>query len=132
MRFRGPYHLFNSGGTWIGFCVGANLFNTDGIWCGWFPWEGSYDAVKPDGFYLGSVVGARLYYFERKQSLRMHKFVLYPVIPTIPNRPASVASRTLFDGVKDVMLKLEHAPRIVSEPNPVTSLAHLVDKAARS
>ena len=105
MRFRGPYHLFNSAGAWVGFCVGANLFNPDGIWCGWFPWEGSYDAVKPDGMYLGTVVGVRLYYFERKQLLRVRKLLIYPAVPELPCPPPPVSARELFESAKDVDLK---------------------------
>lgn len=123
MRFRGPYHLFNSAGEWVGFCVGANLFNADGVWTGWFPWEGSYDAVKPDGTYLGTVVGARLYHFEQRQFLRVRKLIVCSAIPPLPSRPAPVTPRELFDGTKDVILKLEYVPTRVSVTNLATSRA---------
>ena len=123
MRFRGPYHLFNSTGAWIGFCIGSNLFNTDGIWCGWFPWEGSYDAVKPDGTYLGTVVGARFYYFERQRLLRVRQLIVCSAMPPLPGPPVAVAPRQLFDGAKDVTLKLEYVPIRVSGPTLTTSHA---------
>ena len=123
MRFRGPYHLFSSAGAWIGFCAGANLFNAEGIWCGWFPWEGSYDAVKPDGTYLGTVVGARFYYFERQRLLRIHKLIVCSAIPPLPARPGSIAPRELFDGAKDVTLVLNHVPMGVTGSNRATSRA---------
>ena len=107
MRFRGPYHLFNSAGKWIGFCVGPNLFDTDGVWRGWFPWEGSYDCVKPDGTYLGTVVGTRFYYFGQKQHVGIQKYPVYSCIPALPNRPAPVSSRDLFVGASDVNLEPE-------------------------
>jgi len=112
MRFRGPYHLFNSSGHWIGFCVGHNLFHPDGIWCGWFPWEGSYDAVKPDGTYLGTVVGVRFYSLQQKHSVCIRKLLVYPAIPPLPKRPAPIAPRDLFLGAQDVTLTLETVPAL--------------------
>jgi hypothetical protein len=105
MRFPGPFHLFSSAGVWIGFCEGSNLFNTDAVWCGWFPWVGSFNAVKPDGSYLGTVVGARFYYFEHRQQLRIRKLIEYPKTPALPSRPAPLAPRELFDGATDINLK---------------------------
>ena len=118
MRFRGPFHLFNSVGVWVGFCEGSNLFNADAIWCGWFPWEGSHDAVKPDGAYLGTVVGARFYHYERKQALRVRKLIVYPAIPALPPRPSPASRRNLFDGATDVDLKRVSTmtPRTICSP----------------
>jgi len=114
MCFPSPFHLFDSAGRWIGFCDGANLFNTHGVWRGWFPWEGSLDAVKPDGSYLGSVVGARFLCFEQKQPLRVRKLIDYPKTPALPQRPAPLPRRELFDGATDVNLK-----SVVVLPPPV-------------
>jgi hypothetical protein len=109
MRFRGPYHLFNSAGKWIGFCIGPNVFDTVGVWRGWFPWEGSYDCVKPDGTYLSTVVGTRLFYFQQKQSVRIRRYPVYPGIPVLPKPPAPVSGRDLFADASDVNLEPEAA-----------------------
>ena len=105
MRFRGPYYLFNSAGVWIGFCAGPLVFDTDGVWCGWFPWEGCYDAVKPDGSYLGTVVGSRFFSFEKNRHLRVDKYLVYPGIPELPKRPSPVAPKELFNDASDVDLQ---------------------------
>ena len=105
MRFPGPFHLFSSAGVWIGFCEGSNLFNTDAVWCGWFPWVGSFNAVKPDGSYLGTVVGARFYSFEHRRQLCVRKLIVYPTIPTLPPCPSPMAPRTLLAGATDVDLE---------------------------
>jgi len=105
MCFPSPFHLFDSAGRWIGFCDRTNLFNTTGVWCGWFPWEGTLDAVKPDGSYLGTVVGGRFLYFERKQALRIRSLIDCPGIPALPRRPAPLPRGELFDGAADIDLK---------------------------
>ena len=132
MRFKGPYYLFNSAGGWIGFCVGPNLFNTDGVWCGWFPWEGSYDAVKPDGSYLGTVLGSRFYFFEKNQHLRVHKYYVYPGIPTLPSGPKPAAPRELFEGTSNVDLKSASAIPKSAIPSPIRSAAHAVAPELRA
>ena len=105
MCFPSPFHLFDSCGRWIGFCDGANLFNTNAVWCGWFPWAGTLDAVKPDGCYLGTVVGARFCCFERNQLLRVGKLIENPATPALPPRPAPMPRTELFAGATDINLK---------------------------
>jgi hypothetical protein len=56
-------YLHDSQGVWIAFRSDPHsrwLFNPDGDWIGWFPWDDGV-AVTPDGSYLGTVRGDRLY-----------------------------------------------------------------------
>ncbi|MEN0084145.1 MAG: hypothetical protein AAGC66_05210 [Leifsonia sp.] len=56
-------YLHDSQGVWIAYRTdlrSRDLFNPDGEWIGWFPWSDDV-AVTPDGGYLGSVRGDRLF-----------------------------------------------------------------------
>ena len=112
MQYDKPFHLFNSSGDWIGFCLGKNVFDTDSAWRGWFPWD-SADITAPDGSYLGTVVGNRLYAYEHKRGFQIPYYPGYPATPLPPERPEPVGSRELRDGVSDVNLK----PALARMPN---------------
>jgi len=105
MKYETPFHLFNSSGLWIGFCLANNLFDTDAVWRGWFPWEDSADAVDPGGNYLGTLMGDRLYHFQHKRNLRVSHYPGYPAIPVLPGPPQPVHKLSLPEGARDIELK---------------------------
>ena len=105
MQYEKRIHLFNSSGIWIGFCLKLSVFDTFAVWRGWFPWEESADAVTPQGDYLGTVVGNRLYRFHHKKGIQVRYYPSFPVIPTWPEPPACAAPKQLPKGALDVELK---------------------------
>ena len=104
MQYAKTFHLFNSVGIWIGFCLGQNLFDTDMIWKGWFPWD-SFDAVNTCGWYLGTVVGNRLYWFDHKKDHHIEYYPGYPAIPFLSGQPKPADAKTLPFGAFNVNLK---------------------------
>ena len=105
MQYQKPFPLFNSAGSWIGFCLGNNVFSVDAVWRGWFPWNDSADLMTPRGNYLGTVVGNRLYAFEHKVAVRLMCNPSSPATPCLANRPNPVAPKNLPKGAADVALK---------------------------
>jgi len=105
MQYEKRFHLYNSAGVWIGFCLGTSVFDTLAIWRGWFPWEESADSVTPEGEYLGTVVGNRLYRFAHKKDVHVQYYPSFPAIPQWPESPSTVAPKHLPDGAADVELK---------------------------
>lgn len=105
MQYEKQFHLYNSAGVWIGFCLGTSVFDTFAIWRGWFPWEESADSVTPEGEYLGTVVGNRLYRFAHKKDVRVRYYPSFPAIPLRAESPSSAAPKQLPDGASDVELR---------------------------
>jgi hypothetical protein len=105
MQYHKPFHLFNSSGRWIGFCLANNVFDIDAVWRGWFPWSDQAEVLSPHGTYLGTVVGNRLYAFSHKEGVRMTYRPSFPAVPSLANHPTPIAPKPLPVGASDVELK---------------------------
>jgi hypothetical protein len=105
MHYEKRFHLYNSRGVWIGFCLGSDVFDTFGIWRAWFAWEESADAMTPQGTYLGTVVGNRFYSFSEKTDLHIGYYPSFPTIPTWPESPRAAVPNRLPNGAADVKLR---------------------------
>ena len=82
------------------------MFDTFAVWRGWFPSDDSADVVTPQGDYLGTVIGNRLYHFEHKKDIQVRYCPSFPTIPHWCESPATaVAKKALPDGASDVELK---------------------------
>ena len=108
-------YLHDSQGVWIAFRTdprSRDLFNPDGDWIGWFPWADD-DAVTPDGNYLGTIHGDRLF----TDSTRPYRGSLgYPGAPAYPGAapyPGAAAYSGVPDGWDDVPSSLLW-PRLAS------------------
>ncbi|GAA2063614.1 MULTISPECIES: hypothetical protein [Leifsonia] len=108
-------YLHDSQGVWIAFrsdLTSRDLFNPDGEWIGWFPW-GDHDAVTPDGDYLGTVRGDRLF---ARADVPYRGRPGYPGAPayagTVPY-PGAAPYSGLPDGCDDVASSLLW-PRVAS------------------
>ncbi len=86
------HYLYNSSGVWIAFRVGKNLFEPRGEWAGWMPWDDDY-VVAPDGKYLGTITGNRLF---RLNPPPRHGFAGYPVYPGPHPRPQPPEAATVI------------------------------------
>lgn len=97
-------YLHDSQGVWIAFRTepeGRYLFNPDGDWIGWFPWN-DRDAVTPDGAYLGSVHGDRLF---AEHGHRYRGNPGYPGAPAYPGQapyPGAASYAGVPDGCENV------------------------------
>ena len=105
MQYEKRFYLYNSAGVCIGFCFGSSLFDTFAIWRGWFPWDKSADVMTPQGNYLGTVVGNRLYMFDHKKELQVSYSPSFPTAPFNMEKPGTAASKKLPNGASDVELK---------------------------
>ena len=105
MQYEKRFHLYNSSGVWIGFCLGTSVFDTFAVWRGWFPWEESADSVTPQGEYLGTVVGNRFYRFDHKKDVHVRYYPSFPAIPVWLDAPVSTAPKNLPDGATDVEIR---------------------------
>ena len=108
MNYDEYFHLFDSSGAWVGFCLGRNLFDTDTVWRGWLPWDAA-EVVDTNGFYLATIIGNRLYRFDHNRDLRIGYYPGYPPIPLMPDRSKPVAEKKLPLGATDVNLKSPNA-----------------------
>lgn len=102
MDYSEPFYLFDSSGIWIAFCLGVNLFDVNAVWRGWFPQSDLEAVFTPTGFYLGTVVGNRFYYYDAMKHLRVNRYPAYPAIPPLPHNPRHVDSRKPPTGASDV------------------------------
>ena len=97
-------YLHDSQGVWIAFRTGPTdryLFNPDGDWIGWFPWSDT-EAVTPEGRYLGTVRGDRLFF---EDDHRYRGDPGYPGAPAYPGQapyPGAGSYAGLPDGCEDV------------------------------
>ncbi|WP_158864130.1 hypothetical protein [Leifsonia sp. AG29] len=92
-------YLHDSQGVWIAFRTDPQdryLFNPDGDWIGWFPWNDE-DAVTPDGRYLGTIRGDRIF------AERAHPYRGDPGYPGAPAHPgqAPYPGAGYYTGVPD-------------------------------
>jgi len=90
-------YLHDSRGAWIAFRTdpGArDVFNPEGDWIGWLPW-GDDDVVTPDGEYLGTIRGDRLF---AESSWRYRGNPGYPGAPAYPGA-ASYPGAAPYTGV---------------------------------
>lgn len=97
-------HLFSNSGDFIAFRRTEDdkfLFNADGDWIGWFPW-GDDDAVRPDGAYLGTVVGNRLMHRESQPYRGYPGYPGYPGYAGYPGYPGHAGYAGYIPGFADV------------------------------
>lgn len=97
-------YLHDSQGVWIAFRpdpLARFLFNPEGDWIGWFPWDDDV-AVTPEGSYLGTVHGDRLF---ADDSHPYRGNPGYPGAPAYPGGapyPGAGGYVSLPDGAQDV------------------------------
>lgn len=108
-------YLHDSQGVWIAYRTdprARDLFTPEGEWIGWFPWSDD-DAVTPDGAYLGTIRGDRLY----ARSAHAYRGTPgYPGAPAYPGQvpyPGTASYTALPDGCDDVPSALLR-PRLTS------------------
>ena len=108
-------YLHDSQGVWIAFRPDPRaryLFNPDGDWIGWFPWNDD-EAVTPDGHYLGTVRGDRIF---SEGDHRYRGDPGYPGAPGYPGQapyPGAASYTGVPDGCEDVPAALLW-PRLAS------------------
>ena len=96
--------LFNSGGSWIAFRVGKDVFGTGCHWIGWMPW-GDKDVVTTEGEYLGTIVeNDRFYRFTGKPCRDYPGYPGYPGYPDCPVHPGYAAYSPLPPNAEDIKI----------------------------
>ncbi len=95
-------YLFNSGGEWIAFRQGQEVFDERCCWIGWLPW-GNHEVASQEGEYLGTIVDEnRFYYFEDRPRRSNPGNPARPATPAHQACPVGVARVVLPVGATDV------------------------------
>ena len=95
-------YLFNSGGSWIAFRVGKNIFDTTCHWIGWMPWDDT-DVVTTEGEYLGTIVENDRFYRFRDNPYRDYSgYPGCPRHPDFPDHPGYAVSSSLPPDAEDI------------------------------
>jgi hypothetical protein len=95
-------YLFNSGGSWIAFRVGKNVFDTACHWIGWMPWDDT-DVVTTEGEYLGTIVeNDRFCRFRDRPYRNYPGYPGYPGYPDSPGHPGYAVFSSLPPNAEDI------------------------------